>query len=455
MKECSIDDTCVFCAHFSPELWHRISEAKRKRLAFRARAEQSRTARIMAETAHTSQTYVEGEDTVLEAGEIAHNESETERRSDSDIPYGREEMVDSENDHESGSEEHHVSHLANLTQGDRRLSGSGEPVISPDEIEMPELIRWIGTNSLFELCTPSSPNVDPGQYAMLSQYVPPKREDEFLTLSTSPAILNMAERRVLEARDKEKDSGVTVGRIPPSPFCKVPMRQYHLGDEGLNLVAPAWPSELPKFLVEMLPQTRLRISDAHAAKMDGALREALAIISRVDACACAINERMPHPGDLNDSYLIRTIRALGSGIGDVAKLLVLVSHQLTLHRRDTALWEARARGLSAKDILAIRHAPSMGTESIVDTELLAQIGEKKLADAQKKAIMRVATASSVIQVQHQQKAATPAKRSLQLPKKEEPSSKRRKQVSPRKASTHATATQQAAATPPSKQKSHR
>ena len=74
----------------------------------------------------------------------------------------------------------------------------------------------------------------------------------------------------------------------------------------------------------------LRISDA--------LREALAIISRVDACACAINERMPHPGDLNDSYLIRTIRALGSGIGDVAKLLVLVSHQLTLHRRDTALW---------------------------------------------------------------------------------------------------------------------
>ena len=91
-----------------------------------------------------------------------------------------------------------LPHLANLTQGDRRLSGSGEPVISHDEIEMPELIRWIGTNSLFRLCTPPSPNVDPGQYAMLSQYVPPKREDEFLMLSTSPAILNMGERIVLE-----------------------------------------------------------------------------------------------------------------------------------------------------------------------------------------------------------------------------------------------------------------
>ena len=207
----------------------------------------------MAETSHTYQKYVEGDDTLLEAGEIANNESgnETERKSDSDIPYGREELVDSDND--SVRDEHHSSHLADLTQGDRRMSGSGEPVISPDEIEMPELIRWIGTNSLFQLCTPPSPKVDPGHYAMLSQYVPPKREDEFLMLSTSPAILNMGERRMIEARDKEKETGVTVGGIPPSPFCKVPMRQYHLGDEGLNLTAPAWPSELPNFLVEMVP----------------------------------------------------------------------------------------------------------------------------------------------------------------------------------------------------------
>ena len=79
---------------------------------------------------------------------------------------------------------------------------------------------------------------------------------------------------------------------------------------------------------------------------------------------------MPHPGDVNDSYIIRTIRALGAGIGDFAKLLASVSHQLTVHRRDTALWEARARGISAKDILTIRHALSMGTDLIVDSEFL-------------------------------------------------------------------------------------
>ena len=68
--------------------------------------------------------------------------------------------------------------------------------------------------------------------------------------------------------------------------------------------------------------------------------------------------------------------------------------------------------------------------------------------------MRVATAASVTHVQPQQKAPTPAKLILQLPKKEEPSAKRRKQVSPRKTATQAAATQQVTATPP-KHKSHR
>ena len=80
----------------------------------------------MAETSHTSQTYVEGDDTLLEAGEIANNESETERKSDSDIPYGREELVDSDND--SVRDEYHSSHLADLTQGDRDQTNQSSPL---------------------------------------------------------------------------------------------------------------------------------------------------------------------------------------------------------------------------------------------------------------------------------------------------------------------------------------
>ena len=126
---------------------------------------------------------------------------------------------------------------------------------------------------------------------------------------------------MLEALEKEKDSSVTVGKVTLSPFCKIAMRQYQLGDKSLNLTAPTWSAELPNWLVNMVPQTRLRISDARVVMMDNSLREALAIILRVDACACSINERMPHMGDVNDAYIVRTIRALGAGIGDVARLL--------------------------------------------------------------------------------------------------------------------------------------
>ena len=179
-----MNDTYVHCVHFATDLLRRIGEAKRKRLSFRSRSEQTRTARIMAETSQIAQTFSEGDDTLLEAGEIATTESgnEADHKSESDIPYGREELLDSEN--ESVHDEAHSSALANLTQRDRRLSGSGDPVISPNEIEMPELIRWIGTNSLYKLCAPPAPAVEPGHYAMVSQYVPPKREDEFLMLST-------------------------------------------------------------------------------------------------------------------------------------------------------------------------------------------------------------------------------------------------------------------------------
>ena len=84
----------------------------------------------MAETSQTAQTYVEGDDTLLEAGKIANTESgnEADRKSESDIPYGREELVDSDND--SVRDEHHSSALADLTQCDRRMSGSVSPVKS-------------------------------------------------------------------------------------------------------------------------------------------------------------------------------------------------------------------------------------------------------------------------------------------------------------------------------------
>ena len=60
------------------------------------------------------------------------------------------------------------------------------------------MIRWIGKNTQFRLCTPHTPAVEPGHYAMMSQYVPLKRDDEFVMLLTTPTILHMEEsQRIL------------------------------------------------------------------------------------------------------------------------------------------------------------------------------------------------------------------------------------------------------------------
>ena len=69
----------------------------------------------MADTANIVQTFFEGEETILEAGEIAvETVNAADPKSDSDIAYCREELVDSEA--ESAHREPHSSQLANLIQ---------------------------------------------------------------------------------------------------------------------------------------------------------------------------------------------------------------------------------------------------------------------------------------------------------------------------------------------------
>ena len=78
-----------------------------------------------------------------------------------------------------------------------------DQLLSPDDIEVPKMIRWNANHTCFRLCTPSTPAVEPGHYAMMSQYVPPQQESEFVMLSTSPALLYMGEKRMMEELDKE------------------------------------------------------------------------------------------------------------------------------------------------------------------------------------------------------------------------------------------------------------
>ncbi len=403
----------------------------------------------MTEPQDSTQTGKDDEE-ILEGSERVEDPAQDpEGRSDSSIAYCREELEESE-----GESEEEI----NLTQRERRNTETPVQMVSPDDIEISDLLRWISVHTQFKLCSPPSHSDGAELFAMASQYVPPKSESEFLTLSTSPAIKHIGARRTTEALDKEKDSGLAIGKVVPSAFCKIGMRQYQLGDEGIRQSAPLWHSERPDWLAKITPQTRLYMSDAHAIRLDTAAREALTIVSRIDACASAIQHTIPLTEDIESAYAIRALRAIGGGIGDVARLLVSISHQISTHRRDAAMWDTKSRRVATRDMLALRHAPFLGEEFVFSPEMISAITEKRQEEAQKKAIMRVATAPSVIQVQSPVRQATP-KRTLQLAKKEETHAKKRKQVTPRKAQSakSAPAAQGTPSTPTSapKAKAHR
>ena len=110
---------------------------------------------------------------------------------------------------------------------------------------------------------------------------------------------------------------------------------------SLRIVPPTWPNEEYRFLTTVGNGTRLQIFHQHAGKMDTTVRNSLAIISRIDACAAGVINTMLETPDATSALIGRLLRAIGGGIADLARLQIGLSHQITLHRRDIALWDTK------------------------------------------------------------------------------------------------------------------
>ena len=205
----------------------------------------------------------------------------------------------------------------------------------------------------------------------------------------------------------------------------------------------------------MKPNTRLYVTDSDAARLDSSVRESLVILSNLDAVTSALQNIITDTDAITVPFIIRALQYIGGGLGDLARLATLSSHQLSLHRRDAALWEAKSRRISSRQLATLRHAPFLASQFVFDPEMLQRISDELQEDAQKRAIMRVAT--TPLQSPRVQKQ-TPAKRSLSLPSTPQSASKKyRKQTSPRKVPAAQGAPSRSATSSPSRaaSKSHR
>ena len=109
-----------------------------------------------------------------ETGVPHHNDS------DSSVPFHREDLEQSRDDLEGDMDPSQKHTRRDMTQ---RRKGSVTPTYFPtaDEIEIPDLLRWVAKNSAFEAGSPPSKQGEEELLVFESQYVPPKTGSDFVT----------------------------------------------------------------------------------------------------------------------------------------------------------------------------------------------------------------------------------------------------------------------------------
>ena len=294
-------------------------------------------------------------------------------QSDTTESYGRADVQDSDSETDVASEELGPPLTQPVVDTEDKLQSSlATPTLRPEDIEFPDLLRWVARNSNFDATAP--PPKSDEEVLFESEVRPDPRGSDFLQLSPSPAIRALAERRAKEAQEKEKEGLPTIGKVPPSTICRVPMRQYSLSGEEIRKSAPTWAPERPDWISKVKPNTRLYLTDSDAARLDSSARESLVILSNLDAVTSALQHTITDTDALTVPFILRALQFVGGGLADLARLSTCSSHQLSLHRRDAALWEAKSRRISSRQLATLRHAPFLASQYVFDPEVVQDFG---------------------------------------------------------------------------------
>ena len=99
-------------------------------------------------------------------------------------------------------------------------------------------------------------------------------EPSFLSLSSSPAIVKLADQRSNEARDLVSSSRVTLGKLLPPRVCKISKKKYQLADYCISTASLAWPIDTPSFISKVEPQSQMYVMEKDLETLEGQARGA-------------------------------------------------------------------------------------------------------------------------------------------------------------------------------------
>ena len=314
-------------------------------------------------------------------------------------------IYDSDTDISNKSDSSDILARSHLTQKDRRASReksnkSPDPsdissTLLPEEIEIPELLKWVSDNSAFTVGAPLVDKRDTPMFRLACERPREDSEPSFLSLSLSPSIRQLCNIRTQEAIDKDKVSGSVIGKIAPSSACKVRDRQYLFSDSTLRASALARPMNPPPWMRTVKPLSRSYVTEADLVSLESSTRQKIMIISNVDAYLCAVLQVASQaPGN---PYVTRALQAAAHCMSDLCKVTVNSLHQIVMHRRDMALWakddNPYNKALSSQQSLLLRNALFFEEDTLFQSADIDSVLEEKRQEQKDRAIGNLASST--------------------------------------------------------------
>ena len=111
----------------------------------------------------------------------------------------------------------------------------------------------------------------------------------------------------------------TIGKVPPSTICRVPLRQYSLSGEEIRQSAPTLAPDRPDWISKVKPNMRLYVNDSDAARLDSSVRESLVILSNLDAVTSALQHTITDTDAITVPFILRALQYVGGGLADLAR----------------------------------------------------------------------------------------------------------------------------------------
>ena len=236
-------------------------------------------------------------------------------------------------------------------------------------------------------------------------------EPQFLALSSSPAIVDIAAKRTSDGASQP--NAANTGSMPSTASFRSSLKPY-LSSSGDVLSSPsAQPEPRPSWMREVVSKSRAYVRECDLVALETLARENLLILSSLDAFLAASSSVIGKNSSA-DPFLLRAMSASGNAIAELVHRTVASLQNLTIHRRDMALY---GTGVRAPHLPKLRHAPFLARTTLFDPEVIRQVSEEEWESAKKEAFTKALRASSMPPAQRKPSSH----HAKQAPKRQAPS----------------------------------